>query len=439
MQSRAVTSASCCVATFDGNVYHGKSVSAGFDVVRSIISELSALHPGIAGVQFTKLAPQMQDFESARANTDMLIIYEVPVDAVATGPSTSQVLNLGSCLDETDSVNFLHCSSTSGHRILAVHWNTFKSADGSSRAPEKAYLNLLGELAASAVQDAPPRVDRTGTGTFSVFGRQARFDISGGIPLLTTKKLAWKKVLEELLWFARGETDVKDLQSRGVHIWDGNSSRAFLDQAGLSHLPEGDIGPAYGFQWRHFGAQYRGAKSGDHSKYVGEGMDQLARVERELKENPHSRRIFMSAWNARDVDSMALPPCHVSAQFYAAPGVGVGASAKKARLSCHLYQRSVDTFLGFPWNIASYSMLTHILATRCGMEPGELVVSTGDTHLYTDHVHAAEMQLARSVRPMPCFLVAPDVAHKDWHEMSLSDFDICGYYPHPFISAPMSV
>jgi thymidylate synthase len=240
--------------------------------------------------------------------------------------------------------------------------------------------------------------------------------------------------LEELLWFARGETDVTELQKRGVHIWDGNSSRAFLDSVGLHGNADGDIGPGYGFQWRHFGAEYGdGPKAGDFTKYAGQGVDQLAYVEHLLKTDPFSRRIVMTAWNPAALNRTALPPCHTLVQFYVEDVDG------DRRLSCHMYQRSVDTFLGFPWNIASYAMLTHLLAVRNNMTAFELIISTGDTHLYADHFDAARQQLVRAPLPIPRIEIDPSVAHKKWEDIdSKNDVAVVGYYCHPVISAKMS-
>ena len=247
--------------------------------------------------------------------------------------------------------------------------------------PENQYLNLLQDI----LDNGEMRTDRTGTGTLSVFGRQVRFDISKHIPVLTTKKLAYDKVIEELLWFMRGSTDSKELEAKGVNIWKGNTSREFLDSRGLKHLPEGSIGAGYGHQWRHFNAPHPLS-----SDLQDMGVDQLKAILNDLKNNPTSRRIFMSAWNPSQLDSMALPPCHVSVQFY----VSFDANGNK-HLSCHMYQRSVDVFLGFPWNILSYSILTHILATMCNMKPKELIISTGDTHIYKDHIDQVKEQLQR--------------------------------------------
>jgi thymidylate synthase len=246
------------------------------------------------------------------------------------------------------------------------------------------YLDLVRDIiAAGAVRD-----DHTGTGTVSLFGRSMRFNLRGGVfPLLTTKRVFWRGVAEELLWFISGSTDASALAAKGIGIWDGNGSRAFLDSVGLSHREEGDLGPVYGFQWRHWGAAY-GTK---HDDYKGQGIDQLAEIIRLLKHDPTSRRIVMSAWNPTDLPAMALPPCHMFAQFYVAHG----------EVSCQLYQRSGDVGLGVPFNIASYALLTRLLAQVCGLEAGELVHVLGDAHVYANHVGPLREQLLNAPRPFP--------------------------------------
>lgn len=292
--------------------------------------------------------------------------------------------------------------------------------------PEHAYLNLM----ATILKTGERRSDRTGTGTLSLFGQQLRFDLHGGrIPLLTTRFVSMKMVLRELLWFMKGCTDASVLRAQGVKIWDGNTSREFLDKRGLMHLPEGDIGAGYGFQWRHFGATYRTCKD----DYNGEGVDQLAEVLRALREDPTSRRICMTAWNPVAMNNMALPPCHSCfVQFY------VSGDAQK-KLCCHMYQRSVDVFLGLAANIPSYSALTILLATMCGYEPGELVISTGDTHLYLDHLEQAQLQLQREPLPCPLLRMNPEVVNKSLDDIVVDDFELVGYMHHPRISAPMSI
>lgn len=290
---------------------------------------------------------------------------------------------------------------------------------------ENVYLDLLRDV----LKNGRTRDDRTGTGTISTFGHQIRFDVSKVVPLLTTKKMAWKTCIKELLWFLRGETDAKILQNEGVHIWDLNSSREFLDKRGLQHLHDGDIGAGYGFQWRHFGADYKGC----NVCYSGQGIDQINYIIQELKENPFSRRIMMSSWNAVDLEKMSLPPCHVSAQFYVEEVNG------KRMLSCHLYQRSVDCFLGLPFNIFSYTVLIYLLATWCDLHPCELIISTGDTHIYKDHVKCVEEQLSRSfLFAQPKLVLDPVIKQKTIDELTIDDFALIEYHCHKPISAKMS-
>jgi thymidylate synthase len=261
------------------------------------------------------------------------------------------------------------------------------------------YLNLLADV----MENGTDRPDRTGTGTRSVFGRQLRFDLTRGFPLLTTKKLHLKSIIYELLWFLRGETNARWLQERGVKIWD-----AWADE-------NGDLGPVYGSQWR--------------SWPDGEGgtIDQIANVVKSIKTKPDSRRHIVMAWNPAEVDEMALPPCHCLFQFYVANG----------QLSCQLYQRSGDIFLGIPFNIASYALLTHMMAQVTGLEVGEFVHSFGDVHLYSNHVDQAKEQLRRDPRPLPRMTLNPD--RTSIFEFEYEDFLITGYDPHPHIKAAVAV
>lgn len=276
------------------------------------------------------------------------------------------------------------------------------------------------------------RPDRTGTGTLSVFGRQLRFDLDGRIPLLTTKYVPWKSVIKELLWFLRGQTDAGLLKAQGVGIWDGNTTREFLDARGLTHLPAGDIGCGYGFQWRHFGAAYGTCKD---TYGAAAGYDQVAAVLHQLRTDPYSRRIYMTAWNAAAIDSMALPPCHVSAQFYVAVDPVDGTKL----LSCHMYQRSVDVFLGLPFNIFSYAALTYLFAAMCDMKPHELIISTGDTHIYSDHLEQMQRQCEREPMMSPALFVNPGVKNKTIDEVVLEDFDVIGYFHHAVLRGKMAV
>jgi len=263
---------------------------------------------------------------------------------------------------------------------------------------ERQYLELLAEL----LERGARKSDRTGTGTLSLFGRQMRFALDESFPLLTSKKLHLKSIVYELLWFLRGDTNVKWLQERGVTIWD-----EWADA-------RGELGPVYGYQWRHW-------KAPD-----GREIDQIAQVVESIRRNPDSRRHMVVAWNPADVDKMALPPCHALFQFYVAEG----------RLSCQMYQRSADVFLGVPFNIASYSLLTLMMAEVAGLAPGEFVLALGDVHLYLNHVEQAREQLARAPRPFPRMRLAP---RKDLFAFRYEDFTLESYDPHPAIKAPIAV
>lgn len=285
---------------------------------------------------------------------------------------------------------------------------------------EQAYLELLQRV----LSDGTPTKDRTGTGTLSVFGERLEFDLSDGqVPLLTTKQVAWKTCLKELCWFLRGETDTRKLQAQNVHIWDGNTSRAFLDARGLRDYPEGDIGPGYGFQWRHFGAEYTNCEA---ARGAG-GIDQLQNVLDLIKNDPTSRRIYFTAWNPAALDKMALPPCHVAAQFY----------VREGRLSCQVYQRSVDCFLGLPFNLFSYAAMTHLFAAWCGLTAHRLIFCLGDTHIYNDHIEAVREQIGRAPFSPPRLTIR--AAHeKTLDTIEYTDFDLVGYESHGKIVAKMS-
>ena len=286
--------------------------------------------------------------------------------------------------------------------------------------PDTVYLNVCKNV----LENGETRDDRTGTGTVALFGCQMKFDIKKIIPLLTTKRVPWKSCIEELLWFLQGKTDAIVLNDKACKIWNGNSSRQFLDKIGLHKLEEGDCGANYSFQWRHFGAEYEDCKT----DYENQGIDQIAYVENLLKNDKYSRRIFFTAWNPDDLKKTVLPPCHVSAQFYV---------SNDNVLSCHMYQRSCDMFLGVPWNILSYSILTKIL--RNGLKPGYLTVSTGDTHIYNDHIQQVKQQMERTILTHPELEIDKSIIHKKWNEITINDFKIIGYFPHPSIKATMSV
>ena len=263
----------------------------------------------------------------------------------------------------------------------------------------KQYLDLLREIRDNGVT----KTDRTGVGTKSIFGHQMRFNLQDGFPLLTTKKVFLKGIIYELLWFLKGDTNIKFLTDHNVHIWD-----EWADE-------NGDLGYVYGKQWRSWEAT------------DGRVIDQISQVVDLIKNHPNSRRILVTAWNPAEIDKMALPPCHCLFQFYVADG----------KLSCQLYQRSADTFLGVPFNIASYALLTMMLAQVCGLEPGEFIHTTGDTHIYLNHLNQVNEQLSREPRPLPKMIINPDV--KSIFDFKYEDFKLEGYDPYPAIKAPVAV
>jgi thymidylate synthase len=263
----------------------------------------------------------------------------------------------------------------------------------------QAYHALLRRI----LNEGAEKSDRTGTGTLSIFGHQMRFDLSQGFPLVTTKKLHWKSIAHELLWFLRGETNIASLKAVGVSIWD-----EWADE-------NGDLGPVYGHQWRSWPG------------HNGQSLDQMAWVQDEIRTNPDSRRLVVSAWNPADLPRMALAPCHCLFQFHVAGG----------RLSCQLYQRSADAFLGVPFNIASYALLTHMMAQSCGLEPGDFVHSFGDAHLYRNHISQTRLQLSRELRPFPRLILNPE-KHSIF-DFTFEDMVLEGYDPHPAIRAEVAV
>lgn len=263
----------------------------------------------------------------------------------------------------------------------------------------KQYHDLMRHILAEGTK----KHDRTGTGTISVFGYQMRFDLAEGFPLVTTKKVHMRSITHELLWFLKGETNIQYLKENGVSIWD-----EWADE-------KGELGPVYGYQWR----SWQGAN--------GETIDQISQVINQIKKNPDSRRLIVSAWNVADIEKMKLPPCHAFFQFYVAEG----------KLSCQLYQRSADVFLGVPFNIASYALLTLMVAQVCGLQPGDFVHTLGDAHLYLNHIDQAHLQLSRDLKPLPKMQINPEV--KDVFGFKFEDFQLTGYEPHPHIKAAVAV
>lgn len=259
------------------------------------------------------------------------------------------------------------------------------------------------DLMRHVLENGTKKEDRTGTGTLSVFGYQMRFDLSEGFPMVTTKKLHLRSILHELLWFLKGDTNIAYLKENGVSIWDEWANE------------QGELGPVYGYQWRSW-------PTAD-----GRHIDQISQVINTLKKNPDSRRIIVSAWNVGEIEHMALPPCHAFFQFYVADG----------KLSCQLYQRSADIFLGVPFNIASYALLTMMVAQVCNLQPGDFIHTFGDAHLYLNHLEQTELQLSRDCRPLPKMKINPEV--KDIFDFKFEDFELVDYNPHPHIKAPVAV
>lgn len=285
---------------------------------------------------------------------------------------------------------------------------------------ELQYINLIKHILENGIS----KDDRTGVGTLSIFSYNMTFNLRESFPLLTTKKVYWKGVVEELLWFISGSTDSNVLKEKGVRIWEGNSSREFLDSRGLSHYDQGDIGAGYGFQWRHFGAKYTNM----YDSYEGQGVDQLKDVIYKIKNTPDDRRIIMSAWNPTDLDKMALPPCHIFVQFWV--------DTNKKELHSQMYQRSCDVGLGVPFNIASYSLLTCIIAKLCNLTPGDFHYCMGDTHIYKNHIDAMKLQITREPYDFPKIKIK-DITDID--NIKFDDIELIDYKYYENIKMNMAV
>ncbi|WP_201563657.1 MULTISPECIES: thymidylate synthase [Psychrobacter] len=280
---------------------------------------------------------------------------------------------------------------------------------------EQAYLDLLQHVLTHGTEKG----DRTGTGTLSHFGAQLRFDLADGFPLLTTKKVHFKSIVYELFWFLSGSTHVDYLQENNVRIWN---EWATAEQTARFNRPAGDLGPIYGHQWRNYGATKR-----EDGSYENDGVDQITQVIEQIKNNPNSRRLIVSGWNPAEAEQVALPPCHTLFQFFVADN----------KLSCQLYQRSADLFLGVPFNIASYALLTHMVAQVCGLEVGEFVWTGGDCHIYQNHREQVELQLTRELYSLPTLTLNPDVT--DIFAFNYDDISVDGYESHPAIKAKVAV
>ena len=308
------------------------------------------------------------------------------------------------------------------HNPILDHSN-METKDDSDKPPHPEYQYL--QLVQQVISEGYKSDDRTGVGTYSLFGNQMRFDLTRGFPLLTTKKMYFKGILEELLWFISGSTDANELSKRGVKIWDGNGSREFLDKYGFKDRKEGDLGPVYGFQWRHWGAAY-GTCDDD---YTGKGIDQLMECIEMIKKTPNSRRIILNAWNVSDIPKMVLPPCHMMCQFV------VNQDTKQ--LSCLMTQRSCDMGLGVPFNIASYALLTHIIAHVCDLEAHEFIYQLGHTHVYLNHVNALQEQLKRTPKAFPKLRI--NTKNKDINQFKSEDFELESYEHHDNIKMKMAL
>ena len=280
---------------------------------------------------------------------------------------------------------------------------------------EQAYLDLLQHVLSQGTEKG----DRTGTGTLSHFGAQLRFDLADGFPLLTTKKVHFKSIVYELFWFLSGSTHVDYLQENGVRIWN---EWATAEQTARFNRPAGDLGPVYGHQWRNYGAT-----KDENGIYNNDGIDQISQVIEQIKNNPNSRRLIVSGWNPGEAEQVALPPCHTLFQFFVADN----------KLSCQLYQRSADLFLGVPFNIASYALLTHMVAQVCGLEVGEFIWTGGDCHIYQNHRQQVELQLTRELYTLPTLTLNPDVT--DIFAFTYDDISVDGYESHPAIKAKVAV
>lgn len=287
---------------------------------------------------------------------------------------------------------------------------------------EIGYLNLLREIK----NHGNEKDDRTGTGTLSLFGKQLRFDISEKFPLLTTKRMYFKGIVEELLFFLRGDHDNRKLQEKDVHIWDGNTSKEYLEKYNKQHIGENDLGLAYGVQWRAAGAKLENIDT----NYVGKGIDQVAEALDAIKNNPDSRRIIINGWNVPQLKDMALPPCHMLYQFYVHNG----------KLSCSMTQRSADTFLGIPFNIASCATMVYLFSKATNLQPGELILNLGDAHIYKNHLEQVERQLQRTPLKFPKLEIPKDISSiEDIEQLSYKDFELIDYHYHPGIKAKMAV
>ena len=318
--------------------------------------------------------------------------------------------------------NFYKIDSSKTNNYKGINYEYVKYLNTGNKKKnheEEQYLNLMKKI----LNFGNNKNDRTKTGTLSLFGESLEFSLENNIiPVLTTKKIFWRGIVEELLWILKGSTSVKDLQDKNVKFWNQNGTREYLDSHGFHDREEGDLGPVYGFQWRHFGADYTNMKE----NYEGKGVDQIHNIIEQITNNPDSRRIILCAWNPKDIKKMALPPCHMMAQFYVCNN----------ELSCQMYQRSADVFLGLPFNITSYSLLTHILAFHCNLKAKKIKIVIGDAHIYNNHINACKTQILRKPIKFPTLHIKKYV--KNIEDYTFEDFELNNYKCHPTIKAIMS-
>lgn len=380
----------------------------------------------IGGKQIYDLFSLNKEFVNNKLTSIIVtqITKNIDSDTFVTLPDNFKTINVSKTLVENDiSYDFRIMINNkllnNSHKNSIIYNINHTALNFYPKHEEYQYLNLVREI----IEKGNYKNDRTGIGTLSLFGRIMRFDCSKTFPLLTTKDTYWKGIVEELLWFIKGSTNVKHLQEKKVKIWDGNSTRQFLDSIGLNNREEGDLGPVYGFQWRHFGAEYKTM----HEDYTNEGVDQLQKVIDSITNNPNSRRIIMSAWNVKDLAKMALPPCHVMCQFYVHEKV----------VSLQMYQRSCDIGLGIPFNIASYCLLLNIICHITNTIPGEFIHVLGDAHVYKNHVEELKKQLTRDPYAFPTLKIKRKVTNIN--DFTFKDFELINYKHHPKIKMNMAV
>ena len=324
--------------------------------------------------------------------------------------------------------NIISYSELLNYKDIQYRFLTYKNSYCSSFHEEHKYLTNLKDI----IETGEYQENRTGISTYVKYGTKIEFEISKSVPLLTTKKVPWKMVIEELLWMLRGQTDANVLKEKKINIWNGNSTREFLDKRGLTEYPEGNIGAGYGFQWRFFGGKYFPEYARDplkHKEEIG-GFDQIDHIINELKNNKKSRQIVLSAWNGKDLDKMSLCPCHYSVTFNV---------NNENQLICTLMQRSKDAFLGEPFNIFSYTVLTYILSKKCGLTPGKVILFCSNHHVYTNHVNQCYEQIKRKPMPFPILNLSDNIITKNIEDITIDDFNLIGYFYHPVIKAQMAV